>query len=383
MSDNRKTFDTAAKRWEGIGPYYAMFPIRFAESVINEHTVEGDTVFDPFAGRGTSIFSAVALGRRGLGVEISPVGWIYARTKLGPAAMEEVEKRLLNIADASNEYAVQSKSLPKFFKKCFSSSVRRFLLAARAGLDWRRCDCDRTLMAILLVYLHGKEGQALSNQMRQTKALSPQYAINWWTENRTTPPNLDVVEFMLQRIRWRYAKGVVKAAGSRVFLGDSLALLPHIEKRWSGMEQSKAKLLLTSPPYFGVTNYHYDQWLRLWLLGFETDAYVARGPHQGRFAHPGHYRSLLNGVFSRAANLVADDVIIYVRTSNDPFTKQATKNALNNAFPKMRLVERSQPFLKPTQTHLFGDKTPKRGEVDLILLPKKVRYRKRVCSSSF
>lgn len=369
MADNGKTFGTAAKRWEGIGPYYAMFPIRFADAVIKEHTAAGDTVLDPFAGRGTAIFSASALGRRGFGVEISPVGWVYAKAKLGPAPLEQVAERLQEIADAGGDYAKQAQSLPKFFKKCFSPSVRRFLLAARDGLDWRRCTCDRTLMAILLVYLHGKEGQALSNQMRQTKAMSPHYAIKWWAENGTKPPDLDAVEFMQQRIRWRYAKGVVETDGSRVYLGNSITLLPQLAQRMREEEAPKAKLLLTSPPYFGVTNYHYDQWLRLWLLGFETDAYVTRGPYQGRFTHPVRYRSLLKEVFCRAAKLVADDAVVYVRTSKDPFTKQATLDAMREAFPKKRLVERCRPFRKPTQTHLFGDKTPKPGEVDLILMP--------------
>ena len=369
MARNGKTFGTAAERWEGIGPYYAMFPIHFANAVIKEHTVAGDTVLDPFAGRGTAIFSAATLARRGFGVEISPVGWVYAKAKLDPAPLEQVEKRLLAIADAAGGYAMQAKCLPKFFKKCFSPSVRRFLLAARACLDWRRCICDRTLMAILLVYLHGKEGQALSNQMRQTKAMSPHYAVKWWTENEMEPPDIDVVEFMRQRIRWRYAKGVFEAHGSQIFLGNSITLLSKIARRLREKNVPKASLLLTSPPYFGVTNYHYDQWLRLWLLGFETDAYVIRGPYQGRFTHQVRYRSLLKDVFCRAANLVADNAVIYVRTSKDPFTKQATLDTMREAFPKKQLVERYRPFRKPTQTHLFGDKTPKIGEVDLILLP--------------
>ena len=145
MAGSGKTFGTAAKRWEGIGPYYAMFPIRFADAVVEEHTSFGDTVLDPFAGRGTAIFSATALGRHGLGIEISPVGWVYAKAKLSPAPLEQVEQRLREIADSGGEYAEQARSLPIFFKKCFSLSVRRFLLAARDGLDWRKCSCDRTL----------------------------------------------------------------------------------------------------------------------------------------------------------------------------------------------------------------------------------------------
>jgi hypothetical protein len=369
MAGNGKTFGTAAKRWEGIGPYYAMFPTRFANMVIKKHTSSGDTVVDPFAGRGTAIFSAAASERRGFGVEISPVGWVYAKAKLGPAPVEQVEERLLEIAEQGDSYAKQARSLPEFFKKCFSPSVRRFLLAARDGLDWRRCTCDRTLMAILLVYLHGKEGQALSNQMRQTKAMSPQYAVKWWAKNRMEAPALDPVEFMQQRIRWRYAKGVVEADGSQVLLGNSITCLPQLERRLQKQGVPKATLLLTSPPYFGVTNYHYDQWLRLWLLGFELDAYVARGPYQGRFTNHGGYRRLLKKVFSRAAKAVEDNAVIYVRTSKDLFTKEATLDALRESFPKKRLIEKRRPFRKPTQTHLFGDKTPKPGEVDLILMP--------------
>ena len=56
------------------------------------------------------------------------------------------------------------------------------------------------------------------------------------------------------------------SAASRVYLNDNVRLLPELATRGA----PRAKLLLTSPPYFGVTNYHYDQWLRLWLLGGRT-----------------------------------------------------------------------------------------------------------------
>lgn len=369
MADKGKTFDTAAKRWEGIGPYYAMFPIHFADAVIKKYTSAGDTVLDPFAGRGTAIFSATVLGRRGFGIEISPVGWVYAKAKLNPAPLDQLEKRLLEIADMSRGFAEQAQLVPEFFNKCFSPSVLRFLIAARTCLDWQRCSTDRTLMAIILIYLHGKEGQALSNQMRQTKAMSPNYAIKWWTERKMNPPDLNAAEFLQKRIRWRYTHGVVEANGSDIFMGNSITLLPVLEQHLRKEGVSKAKLLLTSPPYFGVTNYHYDQWIRLWMLGYETDAYVKRGPHEGRFTNPDEYKSLLNDVFHSSREVVADDAIIYVRTSNDQFTKQATLDAMLSSYPKKLFVEKYQPFRKPTQTHLFGDKTPKPGEVDLVLMP--------------
>jgi len=225
-------------------------------------------------------------------------------------------------------------------------------------------------MALLMVYLHGKQGQALSNQMRQTKSMSPQYAIEWWAEHGTEPPDVDPVEFMRDRIRWRYAKGVADTGESQVLMGNSVALLPRIVHRLGENRLPRAKLLLTSPPYYGVTHYHYDQWLRLWLLGFEPQAYVTRGKYQGRFTNIAEYRNMLARVFAQASKAVQRNAVIYVRTSKEPLTRQATLDALVAAFPRKQLIERRRPFRKPTQTHLFGDKTPKRGEVDLILEPR-------------
>jgi hypothetical protein len=369
MTGDRKTFETAARRWEGLGPYYAMFPIRFADAVVKEYTDRGNAVLDPFAGRGTAVFSAAVHGRVGFGIEVSPVGWVYAEAKLRPGELTKVERRLSTIGGKTGRFAGDARALPKFFHRCFSREVRRFLLAIRTGLDWHRNRVDRTLMALVLVYLHGKQGQALSNQMRQTKAMSPHYAVKWWAENETEPPDLDPVEFMRQRIRWRYAKGVAETGVSQVFMGNSVSLLPMLVRRLKEHQLPKAKLLLTSPPYYGVTNYHYDQWLRLWLLGFEPQAYVTRGKYQGRFTNQGEYQDMLMRVFARASKAVKRNAVVYVRTSKDPFTRQATLDALVAAFPQKRLIERCRPFRRPTQTHLFGDKTPKKGEVDLVLEP--------------
>src|SRR3989344_8822042 len=88
-------YSNAINRWEGVGPYYAMFPAAFAKNVIKKYTKEGDSVLDPFVGRGTSIFAAATNGRAGFGIEINPVGWVYTKTKLSPAPRTEVLKRLM------------------------------------------------------------------------------------------------------------------------------------------------------------------------------------------------------------------------------------------------------------------------------------------------
>jgi len=356
-------YGTAASRWAGVGPYYAMFPISFATSAITEYTKRGDCVFDPFAGRATALFAAASHGRCGLGIEINPVGWVYGKAKLQTATREGVEHRIRQLADRSHHYCVAADELPPFFHFCFSSEVRRFLLAARSSLDWRRQKIDWTTMALILVNLHGKRENAFSNQMRQTKAMSPQYAIDWWKERRLTPPVRDPVAFMLKRIAWRYAKGRLCAVSSHLYLGDSQSVLA----RRNIQRSPKASLLLTSPPYYGVTNYFYDQWLRLWLLGGPPRPQSAGECCKRKFENKQEYVAILRRVFTRSRSLLKRGAVVYVRTDARRFTREATIEALETAFPSKKLREEVHSLPAFTQTELFDSDAEKKAEVDFIM----------------
>lgn len=352
----------------GIGPYYAMFPATFCDRVITNFTASGDLVLDPFAGRGTSVFSAASLGRRALGIELNPVGWIYGKAKLAAAPQRDVLRRLHELSRISRAHSSKALSLPVFFRRCFSKRVREFLISARGELNWKNNAADRTLMSIILVNLHGKREASLSNQMRQTKSMAPAYAVKWWKEHKLSPPQVDPIRFLEKRISWRYAKGTPLCADCEMLLGDSAQILQNvancIPKVWGG-----AKLLLTSPPYFGITNYHYDQWLRLWLLGGQPRDAIVPGRYAGKFANRAAYEKLLMSVFQSAAALMSSRSTVYVRTDRRQPTYSITRAALTIAFPRHRMIRRVSPYRNPTQTALFGHFAPKFGEVDLILRP--------------
>lgn len=366
MSKAGGRYSTAAARWAGVGPYYAMFPAAFADKVVLRYTKPGDAVLDPFTGRGTSVFSAAVHNRRGIGIEINPVGWVYSATKLRPASEERVATRLLELAASAYRYRKTAAGMPEFFRWCYQPNVLEFLLAARAQLDWRGRRTDRTLMSFLLINMHGKRHGSLSNQMRQTKSMSPAYAVRWWRRRRLKPPELDPVEFLLTRLAWRYAKGFPQFNDSAVFLGDSTSVLPRMLAYRSERER-RPRLLLTSPPYYGITNYHYDQWLRLWLLGGAATPKRVGGRHRGKFENKEEYRDLLVRVFANAKAMLARDATVYVRTDHRKLTLGVTSSVLREVFPNHRLRRKSRPCNQPTQTRLFGQVEPRLGEVDLIL----------------
>ena len=351
-------------RWISFGPYYGMFPVDFALEAVSRYTDPGDGILDPFAGRGTAMAASVALGRRALGIEISPVGWLYGHVKLRPASEDAVIRRLEEVARAASQYKTAAKRLPKFYRWCFSPGVRAFLLAVRDCLEWRVDHIDATLAGFILVYLHGKYGQALSNQMRQQKSMAPDYSVRWWKERNQRPPKIDPVTFLAQRIRWRYRWGTLDSPESEMRLGDSATELPKLVERGDNF-----RLLLTSPPYHGVTSYYYDHWLRYWVLGgpsFPTtkgEGWRKESRQYGKH----RYQEMLRSVFSSAAKLMCPKSVIYVRTDAREFTRVVTEEVLRESFPRKRLEVKLSPYRQVTQTALFGDSSQKPGEVDLIL----------------
>jgi len=369
MGEYKPKLSTPIGRWAAIGPYYAMFPLDFAFEVVENYSKPGELVVDPFAGRASSIYAAATKGRHGLGIEINPLGWIYAQTKLNPAPLEDVENRFTAIVKASarEKYIELAKDLPEFFRWCYSKGILAFLLAARNLLDWRANRIDRTLMSFIVVYLHGKLGQNLSNQMRQSKAMGHVYSVQWWKERNLRPPQIDVKEFLLHRIRWRYGIGFPQITSSKVKMADSSKVLKKEVETFEKKIGKRCSLFFTSPPYYGLTNYHKDQWLRLWMLGGQELPLWISEKHKGRFESQIEYKELLESVFLAASQIMADTGTVYVRTDTRDFTRTTTLETLRKYFPSWeeRIVE--APVTTKTQTIVLGNTSNKQGEVDIIL----------------
>lgn len=361
-------FKTAEARWARFGPYYAMFPLDFAFKVVEKYSKKGDFILDPFAGRGSSIYAGGVLGRNSLGIEINPVGWLYGSVKLDPADQDEVEDRLLEIYSGRNYYSRTIANMPEFYRICYCDEVLKFLLSARNNLDWRNNSTDATLMSIIVIYLHGKLGEGLSNQMRMTKSMGMNYSIEWWKKHKMRrPPEIDPMTFILKKIRWRYAKGTPEVVDSRVLFGDSTKELNNIVEK-SRQTKIKFSLLFTSPPYCSVTDYHNDQWLRLWLLGGpQVPQTITNEKHRGRFSSKVDYHNLIDSVFGQCSEIMKRNSTIYVRTDTRDFTYDTTKEILKLYFPDHNLRTRKNSYDTRTQTEIMGNKSSEDGEIDIIL----------------
>ena len=71
----------------------AMFPEKLAHDHIISWSNEGDTVFDPFTGSGTTGKMAVSLGRSFIGFELDPDYFAIAQKRIRKASAETETER--------------------------------------------------------------------------------------------------------------------------------------------------------------------------------------------------------------------------------------------------------------------------------------------------
>jgi hypothetical protein len=101
-----------------------------------------------------------------------------------------------------------------------------------------------------------------SNQAPRTYAPKPRYAVTFWRRKELRAPHVDVLEIVQKRAT-RYYSEALPTVEYRVRCEDSRSLRSVGE----ACKGRRARLIITSPPYYGLRTYVADQWLRSWFLG--------------------------------------------------------------------------------------------------------------------
>ncbi len=185
------------------------------------------------------------------------------------------------------------------------------------------------------------------------------------------PPEINPCELILDKINWRYDKGKPNITENAVVFADSANKLKLITERAIKYD-IKFSLLFTSPPYYSITDYYGEQWLRHWLLEDTASSQSLKEKYKGRFINKQEYYDLLDIVFGFCSKMMNENSTIYVRTDKREFTFKSTLEILIKHLPyhKVEVIDKPLKTKTRTQTKLYGDKSMKPGEVDIILTNK-------------
>ena len=327
-------------RFHSICPYFAMFPETFVEKHLAASSYDG-VVFDPYCGRGTTMFQALLGGRAAAGCDLNPVAVCVSGAKCDPPALSEVEMRLDELRQGRCEPGdgVWQGSLERFFDLCFHPQTLRQVRYLRSVLDWRNRKDDRFIAALCLGALHGeshKSPNCFSNRMPRTISTKPDYSVRWWTRRGCAPPPRDVFEILERMLEYRF----------RTRPPDGAAEVVQTDARRAADKfpalAGQVTDVITSPPYLDTTNYREDQWLRLWFLGGEPLVPSRRG--DDRHYNKDIYWTFIQASMGGLGPLLAEQARIVIRIGGRRLQKAEARDGLlrsltNGLCRDVRLVD--------------------------------------------
>ncbi|MGA3334223.1 MAG: DNA methyltransferase [Terracidiphilus sp.] len=341
-------------RFHSICPYFAMFPESFVRRNVLAWSKNEDIILDPFSGRGTAVFESLLNGRRAIGCDTNPVAFCLSRAKADPPSLADILDRLSELEAKARRFAPKTpQTKDKFFTLCFQEKTLRQLLFLRRTLEWRKSRTDCFIAALALGCLHGESHRTemcFSNRMPRTISTKPSYSVRWWEKNGCLPPERDVFPILRSAAKYRYESPLPRLKG-RVVEGDvrraSTMLRPY---------RGRVKLVITSPPYLDITDYHEDQWLRLWLLGGPGKPIAGTGKDD-RHRRIGAYWQFLREAWAGVAPLLHDSAQIVIRIGGTRLGEEELRRGLLESLIstglKFKLVESHQTDIKNSQRRIF------------------------------
>lgn len=206
-------------KWNG------QFSPQLVEILLRTYSSSRDHIFDPFTGSGTVLLEAGVLGLSAQGTEINPAAFILSSTyRFINIVPSERRSHLDQISEN-----IWQKLQPSIF---FSSHEQNFLLDALKSLLIEINEPLEKVLFQLLIVLLDIDNQNLTNQRIQKV----------WRK---------IVEHILQL---PYSSSLIKVSNSD-------AKSTSIENDW-------ADLVVTSPPYINVFNYHQQYRASLEVLNY-------------------------------------------------------------------------------------------------------------------
>lgn len=133
-----------------IHRYSGKFIPQIAKSVIELFTEEGDTVFDPYLGSGTTALEAIVAKRKSVGVDLNPLAILISKVKTTVIPREKLEIFRQELMESINSVCGGQLSI---FSCKYSPSIDKPEDSARYYDEWnKKWYQDHILRQLIMIY---------------------------------------------------------------------------------------------------------------------------------------------------------------------------------------------------------------------------------------
>ena len=245
-----------------IGPYSGSFPPELVHYFLFKYTDPNNVVLDPFSGRGTTNLQSVLNNRATIANDANPLAYTYTFSKLFPIDSHSVEKLLDKVPFYDDTFVDPLDDQKRYeLLSYFHEDTLKEIQILKDYLIRNKSVESTYLQSLLVGTLNGNRISNLSVTMSALICFSANYMRSWSDKTGIYPEPREVKPRLVSKAERLEKDGLKFRKDSKVLQEDATHM--------SSIEDSSIDCIITSPPYFNVINYAYDNRLRLWALGYD------------------------------------------------------------------------------------------------------------------
>ena len=245
--------------------YRACFKPQLPRFFIELLTKEGDIVFDPFSGRGTTAIESALLNRNFIANDINPLSIILAKPRIKPPTMDDITKRVYSL-DFSTELTSDI-DLSMFYH---NDTLQEILCLKRYFLETENDYIDDWIRMLATNRLTGhSEGFFSVFTLPPNQSVSPESQTRINEKRQQTPKYRNVKEIIINKSK-NLLKDINKSQRQQLYkISEKSHFLQLDARKLDQIKNSTIDLTVTSPPFLNIVQYAQDNWLRCWFNGID------------------------------------------------------------------------------------------------------------------
>jgi len=248
--------------------YRACYKPQLPRLFIENLTKDGDLVYDPFSGRGTTALEAALLGRKAAANDINPLSRILLEPRLAPPTIKDIAVRLSEIPRDSAEIL----DLSQFYHPETEREIRSLRAwCIKRQKDGTLDDLDRWIRMVAITRLTGH-----SKGFFSVRTLPPNQAVTRESQERLnrkhglTPQYKDTHALILKKSLSMLGSTNKNEHHRLSVANEDAMLLAGDASVTPELASDSVQLTVTSPPFLDVVKYAQDNWLRCWFCGLDA-----------------------------------------------------------------------------------------------------------------
>jgi len=250
--------------------YRACFKPQLPRFFIEYLTNEGDTVYDPFSGRGTTALEAGLLSRKVIANDANPLSTLLSKPRFFPPLLEELMKRLDSIP--IKEKAEADIDLSMFYHPKTEAeivSLKEYLDECRARGTEDAIDRWIRMVATNRLTGHSK-GFFSVYTLPPNQAVSAESQRKINVKMQQEPEHRDTRVIIFKKSK-SLLSGVTPVERQNLqHAGETARFLTFDARETKAIASGTVQVTVTSPPFLDVVDYVQDNWLRCWFNSLDA-----------------------------------------------------------------------------------------------------------------